>query len=87
MDFLKDGAKNLTALGFGAAVPGLRDRAMELVTGDQAKQQSDRINALEAASLDKKDKERATTPMKKGGKVSSASKRADGCCVKGKTRA
>ena len=25
-------------------------------------------------------------PMKKGGKVSSASKRADGCCVKGKTK-
>jgi len=25
--------------------------------------------------------------MKKGGKVSSASKRADGCCIKGKTRA
>jgi hypothetical protein len=25
-------------------------------------------------------------PFKKGGKVSSASKRADGCCVKGKTR-
>ena len=24
--------------------------------------------------------------MKKGGKVSSASKRADGCCVKGKTK-
>ena len=28
----------------------------------------------------------APTPMKKGGKVSSASKRADGCAVKGKTR-
>lgn len=28
----------------------------------------------------------APTPMKKGGKVS-ASKRADGCCIKGKTRA
>jgi len=26
------------------------------------------------------------TGMKKGGKVSSASKRADGCCTKGKTR-
>jgi hypothetical protein len=26
------------------------------------------------------------TEMKKGGKVSSASKRADGCCVKGKTK-
>ena len=25
-------------------------------------------------------------PMKKGGKVSSASKRADGCCVKGRTK-
>jgi hypothetical protein len=28
----------------------------------------------------------AALGMKKGGKVSSASKRADGCCVKGKTR-
>jgi hypothetical protein len=28
-----------------------------------------------------------TTTMKKGGKVSSASKRADGCCIRGKTRA
>jgi hypothetical protein len=28
----------------------------------------------------------APMPMKKGGKVSSASKRADGCCTKGKTR-
>jgi hypothetical protein len=27
------------------------------------------------------------TKMKKGGKVSSASKRADGCCIRGKTRA
>jgi len=27
------------------------------------------------------------TKMKKGGKVKSASARADGCCVKGKTRA
>jgi hypothetical protein len=27
-----------------------------------------------------------TPRMKKGGKVSSASKRADGCCVKGKTK-
>lgn len=28
-----------------------------------------------------------TPEFKKGGKVSSASKRADGCCIKGKTRA
>jgi hypothetical protein len=29
----------------------------------------------------------AAAGMKKGGSVSSASKRADGCCVRGKTRA
>lgn len=29
---------------------------------------------------------RAAKPMKKGGKVSSASKRADGCAIKGKTK-
>ena len=29
----------------------------------------------------------APMPMKKGGKVSSASKRADGCAIRGKTRA
>lgn len=30
---------------------------------------------------------RASTPFKKGGSVSSASKRADGCAIRGKTRA
>ena len=29
----------------------------------------------------------APTPMKKGGKIKSASARADGCCIRGKTRA
>jgi hypothetical protein len=29
---------------------------------------------------------KANRPMKKGGSVSSASKRADGCCTKGKTK-
>ena len=33
------------------------------------------------------DKAKASKSMKKGGKVSSASKRADGCCIRGKTRA
>lgn len=32
------------------------------------------------------EKIRGVFGMKKGGKVSSASKRADGCCVKGKTK-
>jgi hypothetical protein len=33
------------------------------------------------------DKVKASKGMKKGGSVSSASKRADGCCIRGKTRA
>ena len=35
---------------------------------------------------EKRKKQAAGEPMKKGGKVSSASSRADGCAVKGKTR-
>jgi len=36
---------------------------------------------------DYKDVEKASKGMKSGGKVKSASARADGCCVRGKTRA
>jgi len=35
---------------------------------------------------EREDKRNATKGMKKGGKVSSASKRGDGCCIKGKTK-
>ena len=33
-----------------------------------------------------KDKEPIVVEKKKGGKISSASKRADGCCIRGKTK-
>ena len=42
-------------------------------------------NAYDKAEEERKAKE-AATPMKKGGKVSSASKRADGIAQRGKTR-
>ena len=43
--------------------------------------------ALEAADSEKaRERTRGVKPMKKGGKVSSASSRADGCAVKGKTK-
>ena len=35
---------------------------------------------------ERRKKQASGMPMKKGGKVSSASSRADGCCTKGKTR-
>ena len=39
-----------------------------------------------AANKLEDDEKKKTSGMKKGGKVSSASKRADGCAVKGKTK-
>lgn len=140
MDILKQGAQNLKSLGFGALVPDLRDRVLNVVTGEVTKTQDDRIKALEAevaagrktreqakAEMGMKaggkvssklknagfyDKDKTTSErkkivskvttkpqrlgmvekmfsakkMKSGGAVSSASKRADGCAVKGKTK-
>ena len=92
MDILKNATQNLKGIGFGAAVPGLRDQILDTVTGDANKSQDEKIRALEAeVAAGRKTKQQAQmeaqgTGMKKGGKVSSASKRADGCCIKGKTK-
>jgi hypothetical protein len=89
-DFLKQGANNLKAIGFGAAFPEERDRLLGMVTGDANKERDEKIKALEAeVAAGRKTKAQAQTEagMKKGGKVSSASKRADGCAIRGKTRA
>ena len=92
-DFLKQGADNLKAIGFGAAIPEVRDRVLGAVSGDTGKSQDEKIKALEAeVAAGRKTKEQAQAEssgsgMKKGGKVSSASKRADGCAIRGKTRA
>ena len=76
--FLEQGANNLKGIGFGAAMPEDRDRLLGMVSGDQEKRKQEELEQQAAAS--------GIKPMKKGGKVSSASKRADGCCVKGKTK-
>ena len=91
MDILKNAAQNLKGIGFGAAVPGLRDQILDTVTGEANKSQDEKIKALEAevaAGRKTKQQAQAEVGMKKGGKVkvSSASKRADGIAVKGKTR-
>jgi hypothetical protein len=90
MDLLKQGAQNLKSIGFGAAMPEMRDRILGVISGDTNKSQDERIKALEAevaAGIKTKEQAQAEAGMKKGGKVSSASKRADGCCIRGKTRA
>ena len=89
MDMLKQGAQNLKSIGFGAAFPKETDRLLGMITGDASKKQDEKIAALEAeVAAGRKTKEQAQTEvgMKKGGKVSSASKRADGCAIKGKTK-
>jgi hypothetical protein len=42
---------------------------------------------LKKEEMQKEEKAKKMLGMKKGGKVSSASKRADGCAIRGKTRA
>ena len=90
MDMLKQGSQNLKSIGFGAAMPEMRDRVLGVVSGSTNKDQDEKIKALEAeVAAGRKTKEQAKTEMgmKSGGKVSNASKRADGCAIRGKTRA
>jgi hypothetical protein len=75
-------------------VPGVSDSVnsfVDNITGETSKTQGEKIAALEAeVAAGKKTKEQAQAEagMKKGGMIrSSASKRADGCAIRGKTRA
>lgn len=82
MDILKNAAQNLKALGVGAAVPGLRDKLMNMVgAGEVANDEEMRRIVQEEMNAGKR-----APGMKKGGKVGSASKRADGCAIRGKTK-
>jgi hypothetical protein len=48
---------------------------------------ADRFNLMEEDAVKRGGDKAKAKSYAKGGKVSSASKRADGCCVRGKTRA
>ena len=97
MSYLKQQGNLLKTLAGGAIIPGVSDSVNSFVdnlTGETSKKQDEKIAALEAeVAAGRKTKEQAQmeaqaeTKMKKGGKVSSASKRADGCAIRGKTRA
>jgi hypothetical protein len=85
-DFLKQGANNLKGIGFGAAMPTERDRLLGAVTGETDAENKKKMEAMQA-QIDSFNRKPATVvAMKKGGKVSSASKRADGCAIRGKTK-
>jgi hypothetical protein len=83
-------------LGSASIIPGVSDsinKFVDDVTGETSKTKDEKIKELEAeVAAGRKTKEQAETEikssgMKKGGKVKSASARADGCCIRGKTRA
>ena len=92
MDLIKQQGNVIKQIGSGLVAPGISDalsRVVDTVTGDAGKSQDEKIAALEAevaAGRKTKQQAQAEVGMKKGGKVSSASKRADGIAVKGKTR-
>ena len=69
-DFLKQGANNLKAIGFGAAMPELRDRVLGAVSGDTQAQNDAQMASMQTQlDEEKKKREAQGTPMKKGGKV------------------
>ena len=95
MNILKNQGNILKQLGSLQVIPGTSDainKFVDNVTGETGKAQEDRIKALEAeVAAGRKTQQQAQMEaqgagMKKGGKVSSASKRADGCAIKGRTK-
>lgn len=96
MDLVKQQGNVIKQLGSLQAIPGVSNAInsfVDNVTGETSKSQDDKIKALEAeVAAGRKTQQQAQmeakgTGMKKGGKVSSASKRADGIAIRGKTRA
>jgi hypothetical protein len=96
MSYLKQQGNLLKTLGGLQVIPGTSgaiNSFVDSITGETSKKQDEKIAALEAeVAAGRKTKEQAqmeaqAPAMKKGGKVSSASKRADGCAIRGKTRA
>jgi hypothetical protein len=93
MDLIKQQGNVIKQIGSGLVAPGISDTInsfVDNVTGETSKSQDEKIKALEAevaAGRKTKQQAQAEVGMKKGGKVSSASKRADGIAIRGRTRA
>jgi hypothetical protein len=96
MNYPKHLGNVVKTIGSGTVIPGVSDAINSFVdsaTGETGKAQDERIKRLEAeVAAGIKTKQQAQmeaqgTGMKKGGMISSsASKRADGCAMRGKTR-
>jgi hypothetical protein len=99
MSYVKHLGNVAKTIAGATIIPGVSDavnKFVDNVTGETSKSQDEKIKALEAeVAAGRKTREqaqmeatqKANQGMKKGGKVSSASKRADGIAIRGKTRA
>ena len=91
MDLVKQQGNVLKQIGSMQVIPGVSD-AINSFVDNTTGEKDEKIKKLEAeVAAGRKTQQQAQmeakgTGMKKGGKVSSASKRADGIAVKGKTR-
>lgn len=95
LDFPKSTARGIGRYGLAAAsyVPaigvdvGRRIKDKVMGTKEQNEESTERMRKMDEKNPESSQaKVNRVLGMKKGGKVSSASKRADGCAVKGKTR-
>ena len=93
MNIIKNQGNILKQVGSASIIPGVSDAInsfVDNVTGEAGKSKDEKIKELEAeVAAGKKTQQQAQMEagMKKGGKVKSASARADGCAIRGKTRA
>jgi hypothetical protein len=99
MSYVKHLGNVAKTIAGATIIPGVSDAVNKFVdsaTGETSKKQDEKIASLEAeVAAGRKTREqaqmeatqKANQGMKKGGKVSSASKRADGIAIRGKTRA
>jgi len=83
LDLLPAGKVIAGAIGAGAALKG----ASSLIKRNLAKKEANKKAGAEASGAMKGDVRGDELRYKAGGKVGSASKRADGCAIRGKTRA
>ena len=90
MNLVKHQGNVLKQLGSASIVPGVSDAVNNFVDNVTGESKDEKIKELEAqVAAGKKTQQQAQMEagMKKGGKVKSASARADGCCIRGRTRA
>ena len=90
LDFPKSTARGLAAASYVPAIGvdvGRRIKDKVMGTKEQNEESTERMRKMDEKNPDSSQaKANKALGMKKGGSVSSASKRADGCAVKGKTR-